>query len=52
MSKLVNIYSNNCNKKLSKSKIRDILKHDIFWNADESILNGLVDDKWLGVQNL
>lgn len=47
MLKLVNLYFDNCNKKLTKNKIKEILKHDIFWNADTSILNGFVDAKWM-----
>ena len=46
MSRLVNIYYENCNGKLSKNKIRDILKHDIFWNIETAITNGFVDEEW------
>jgi ATP-dependent protease ClpP protease subunit len=50
MSKLVNLYYQNCNGKMTKTKIREILKRDVFWNANTSILNGLVDEEWCGVE--
>lgn len=50
MSKLVNIYHQNCKGKLSKTKIREILKRDIFWNTETSIANGFVDEEWNGNQ--
>lgn len=46
MSKLVELYYTNCNSKLSKTKIREILKRDIFWDAKTAIQNGLVDELW------
>ena len=46
MSKLVALYHTNCNGRLSKTKIRDILKRDIFWDAKTAIQNGLVDELW------
>ena len=46
MTKLINLYYENSNNKLTKKKLIEILKHDIFWNTDTSILNGLVDEKW------
>lgn len=46
MSKLVGIYHTNCNGRLSKTKIREILKRDIFWDAKTAIQNGLVDELW------
>jgi len=46
MSKLVALYHANCNGKLSKTKIREILKRDIFWDAKTAIQNGLVDELW------
>lgn len=46
MSKLVALYHANCNGRLSKTKIRDILKRDIFWDAKTAIQNGLVDELW------
>lgn len=46
MSKLVALYHDNCNSRLSKTKIRDILKRDIFWDAKTAIQNGLVDELW------
>ena len=47
MTKLVNLYHKNCNGKLSKTKIREILKRDIFWNTTTAITNGLVDEEWI-----
>jgi len=46
MSKLVGLYHTNCNGRLSKTKIREILKRDIFWNTETAIQNGLVDEEW------
>lgn len=46
MSKLVSLYYANCNGRLSKTKIRDILKRDIFWDVNTAIKNGLVDEEW------
>jgi len=46
MSKLVSLYHANCNGRLSKTKIREILKRDIFWDAKTAIQNGLVDEEW------
>ena len=43
MSKLVNLYHENCNGKMSKTKIREILKRDIFWDTKTAIKHGLVD---------
>jgi len=48
MSKLVNLYHINCNGKLSKTKIKEILKRDVFWDAKTAIENGLVDEEWKG----
>jgi ATP-dependent protease ClpP protease subunit len=48
MSRLVNMYYENCNRKLTKTKIREILKRDIFWNSETAICNGLVDEIWKG----
>lgn len=46
MSKLVSLYHANCNGRLSKTKIREILKRDIFWDMKTAIQNGLVDEEW------
>jgi ATP-dependent protease ClpP protease subunit len=46
MSRLVNLYHTHCNGKLTKTKIREILKHDIFWNMKTAISHGLVDEVW------
>jgi len=48
MVKLVNLYSENCSGKMNKTKIRDILKRDIFWDTKTAIVNGLVDGEWSG----
>ena len=46
MAKLVDIYHLNCKQRLSKTKIREILKRDIFWDTATSIQNGFVDEIW------
>ena len=48
MTRLVNLYHKNCNGKMSKTKIREILKRDVFWDANTAIQNGLVDEVWNG----
>jgi ATP-dependent protease ClpP protease subunit len=48
MSRLVTLYKENSKGKLSKTKIKDILKRDIFWNTKTAISNGLVDEVWTG----
>jgi len=48
MDRLVNLYHKNCNGKLSKIKIREILKRDIYWDSHTAIANGLVDEEWTG----
>jgi len=34
------------NEKLSKTKIREILNRDVFWDAKTAIENGLIDEEW------
>jgi ATP-dependent protease ClpP protease subunit len=51
MTKLVALYHSNCNGKLNKSKIRDILKRDIFWDTKIAMQNGFVDEVWNGSAN-
>lgn len=46
MSKLVSLYNANSNGKLNKTKIKEILKRDIFWDTKTAIKNGLVDAEW------
>ena len=46
MSRLVSMYHSNCNNKMTKTKIKDFLKRDIFWNSKTAITNGLVDEEW------
>ena len=48
MSRLVNMYHENCNGKMTKTKIKEYLKRDIFWNTKTAITNGLVDAEWSG----
>ena len=48
MSRLVNLYHTHCNGKLTKTKIREILKRDVFWNMETAISHGLVDAVWDG----
>jgi ATP-dependent protease ClpP protease subunit len=48
MNKLVNLYYENCNGKLTKTKIRDFLKRDLFWDSKEAIKYGIVDEIWKG----
>ena len=49
MSRLVKLYQENSKGKLSKTKIKEILKRDIFWDTKTAITNGLVDEVWNGV---
>ncbi|AYV78935.1 MAG: Clp protease, partial [Edafosvirus sp.] len=44
MNKLKNIYLDNSQKKLSKKKLEDILKHEYLLDSDECLKLGLVDD--------
>ena len=46
MSKLVSMYHSNCNGKMTKTKIKEYLKRDSFWNTKTAIANGLVDEEW------
>ena len=48
MEKLVSLYHKNCNGKMSKTKIKEFLKRDIFWDTKTAIKNGLVDEEWKG----
>jgi ATP-dependent protease ClpP protease subunit len=48
MSRLVSMYHENCNGKMTKTKIKEYLKRDIFWNTKTAITNGLVDEEWSG----
>ena len=42
MDKIINIYTKHAN--INKKKLPDILKHDIIWDADECIKQGLVQE--------
>jgi ATP-dependent protease ClpP protease subunit len=46
MKRMVNLYYEHSGGKMSKKKIREYLKHDIFWSFEESLQNGLVDGIW------
>ena len=48
MNKIINLYFENCNTKMNKTKIRDILKHDIYWDAKIAMTHGVVDEIWKG----
>jgi ATP-dependent protease ClpP protease subunit len=48
MNKLVALYYSNSSGKLSKTKIREILKRDIFWDSKTAIQHGFVDEEWNG----
>jgi ATP-dependent protease ClpP protease subunit len=44
MERIVNIYLEKCDGKMKKKEIKDALKHDLFWSAEECIKRGLVDE--------
>jgi len=46
MNKLIGLYHSNCNNKMTKTEIREILKHDLFWDSTKALEQGLVDDIW------
>lgn len=46
MKRLVNIYYDNCGGKMTKTKIKEYLKRDLFWDSKTAIENGLVDAIW------
>jgi len=46
MNIIMNIYLQYA--KIPKTKLKEILKHDIWWNADNCIKYGLVDEIWKG----
>lgn len=46
MNKLINLYYQNCNNKMSKKEIREVLKRDIFWDSKKAIKQGVVDEIW------
>ena len=48
MKRMINLYHENSNGVLSKRQIREFLKRDIFWSAEQSIEYGLVDEVYLG----
>jgi len=49
MSRLITLYKENSNGKMSKTQIKEILKRDIFWDIKTAITNGLVDEVWEGI---
>lgn len=44
MEKIIDIYKEHAN--IPKNKIKDILKHDLWWNVDNCLSYGLVDQLW------
>lgn len=48
MNRLVNLYYDNCNHKMNKTKIREILKHDIYWDSATAKSHGIIDEIWAG----
>jgi ATP-dependent Clp protease protease subunit len=50
MNRLINLYYENCNGKMNKTRIREILKRDLFWDSTEALSNGIVDEIWNGSQ--
>lgn len=46
MEQLYTIYTNASNKKLTKKNLKEILKHDIFWDFNTCLKHGLVDELW------
>lgn len=48
MERIINIYYDNCKNKMTKKEIKEYLKHDRWWNVDEAIKKGLVDEIYTG----
>jgi len=48
MEKIINIYLTNCKGKMKRKEIVDALGHDIWWNAEDAIKKGLVDEIYTG----
>ena len=46
MNRLISLYHANCRGKMNKTKIRDILKRDIYWDAKTAIAHGVIDEIW------
>lgn len=44
MDRIINIYKDNAN--IPKKQLREILKHDLWWNVDTCMKYGLVDEIW------
>jgi len=44
MDKILNIYKEHAD--IPKKQLRDILKHDLWWNVDTCMKYGLVDELW------
>jgi ATP-dependent protease ClpP protease subunit len=44
MDKIIDIYKNHA--KIPKTKLKEILKHDLWWNLDTCMKYGLVDEIW------
>jgi len=44
MDRIINIYKDNA--KIPKKQLREILKHDLWWNVETCMKYGLVDEIW------
>ena len=44
MDKIIDIYRENA--KIPKTKLKEILKHDLWWNVDTCMRYGLIDELW------
>ena len=44
MDKIIDIYKNHA--KIPKTKLKELLKHDLWWNLDTCMKYGLVDEIW------
>jgi|TARA_B100001287_G_scaffold235848_1_gene208199 ATP-dependent protease ClpP protease subunit len=47
MEKIIDIYKDNA--KIPKTKLKEILKHDLWWNVDTCMKYGLIDEIWTRV---
>ncbi len=44
MNQLYDFYVSSSNSKLTKKKVEEVLKHDLYWNYDTCLKYGLVDE--------
>lgn len=50
MNTIKNLYIENCNNRaLTNEKLDSILEHDIYWNYEDCVINGLVDSIYEGI---